>query len=197
MRDTIFGPFSLALFCLLHLLASKARAFQGPTTCGCDRSKVNSACPQPQGLTCDTLGDCVLIESAYVCRGDVPSLLGFLEIDLADDLLDAWQAEVLQGLGMVLADVAGVAPAAVRTAVAVPGAPPTRRLDRRLRIEGVEFEIFLTASGAEPGEVETTLSSTSLDTVTASCQTQLQELTGVDLAVTVQKVQTLATFGRS
>eukprot|EP00438_Fugacium_kawagutii_P000726 Skav211045 [mRNA] locus=scaffold1434:314153:314887:- [translate_table: standard] len=161
---------------------------QGPTTCGCDRGKTNSACPQPQGLTCDVVSNCVLVENSYICRGEVPSVQGALDVDVRDEVLDESEQEVLQSLQLVLATLAGVAPATVKVEMA---AGPVRRLSRRLRVAAVDFEIFLVE--ADPGQVEATLSSIAVETITASFQTQLSELVDAADAADVA-VQSLSMF---
>lgn len=143
----------------------KTLEFFCPTTCSCDRGKTNSACPQPQGITCDELRDCVLIENAYACRGEVPTLPGSLDINIPDDTLEQ---PLILALQSSLAAAAGVSAAAVK--VELPPPPP----GRRLRVQSFNFEIFLVE--ADRKQVEDALSSTSLDSITASCQTRLQEL---------------------
>lgn len=130
----------------------------------------------------------MLVENSYICRGEVPVVQGALDVDVRDELLDESQQEVLQSLQMVLATLAGVAPATVKVELA---AGPVRRLSRRLRVAAVDFEIFLVE--ADPGQVEVTLSSTSIETITASFQTQLSEL--VDAADAADAaVQSLSLF---
>lgn len=129
----------------------------------------------------------MLVENSYICRGEVPLVQGALDVDVRDELLDESQQEVLQSLQMVLATLAGVAPATVKLELA----GPVRRLSRRLRVAAVDFEIFLVE--ADPGQVEVTLSSTSVETITASFQTQLSEL--VDAADAADAaVQSLSVF---
>lgn len=145
----------------------KTLEFFCPTSCGCDRSKANSACPQPKGVTCDELRDCVFVQNTYACRGEVPSIPGSIDIDIPSD---SFQQPLLLVLQSLLAEAAGVAPAAVK--VQLEDAPPPP--NRRLRVQNFYFEIFLLE--AERNQVEDALSSTSLDNVTALCQTRLQEL---------------------
>lgn len=145
----------------------KTLEFFCPTSCSCDRSKANSACPQPKGVTCDELRDCVFVQNTYACRGEVPSLPGSIDIDIPSD---SFQQPLLLVLQSLLAETAGVAPAAVK--VQLEDAPPPP--NRRLRVQNFYFEIFLLE--AERNQVEDALSSTSLDNVTASCQMRLQEL---------------------
>ena len=141
---------------------------------------MNSVCPQPLGLTCDVVAECVLIGSSYFCHGDVPSVVGVLQINVNDELLNQWQTEVLQGLQMVLASVAGVVAAAVKVELAAGiAAPPPP--GRRLRVEAVAFEIFLVEAEPRQVEVESLLAATSAEAITTSYKTQLKELVDVDI----------------
>ena len=151
-----------------------------PMTCGCDRGKINSACPQPQGLTCDETEFCVLIDTSYYCPGDVPVVFGTVEVDLSGTVaqqITSLAEPLLQAFRIVLGSLAEVVPEAVKIefptgAFEVPPDPPP---ERRLRTESLSFQIFL-LSELEPPEVESIIAATALDVIAASHQEEFEKL---------------------
>ena len=169
-----------------------------PMTCGCDRGKTTSACPQPQGLTCDETEFCVLIDNSYFCPSDVPVVMGTVEVDISGTVaqqITSLQEPLLQAFRIVLGTLVGVVPEAVKIelpagALQVPPDPPP---SRRLRIESLSFQIFLVNEEIAPPEVESIIASTAVDVITASHKEEFEKLEP-NVDTTGLAVQSITTF---
>jgi len=143
--------------------AFKTVAFFCPQTCNCGVGTADSTCPRPRGMSCDELRTCLAYGEDYICPGDIPSVVGEVEVNFETfTTADLYEEEILEAIQRVLARAAGngIKPEEIlvyfeqRRRLRV-----THQQARRLSKEDVIFHIFLMSEFVDTEAIKQSLQS--------------------------------------